>query len=78
MYKRQDIDNHILAFKLLPGSYMATLESCQVERNNRLMATGFTEIEVIVFGGKVRLISGTVLPGCVHPCIRQQGTTVFS
>lgn len=57
---------------------MATPESCQVEINNPLMAIGSTETEIVSFGGKVRLVSGPVQPGCVHPCIRQQDTNVFS
>lgn len=77
--KKKDTDNHILAFKVYrPGSYMAIPEPYQVEVNNCLKANGFTETEIIVLGQKVRLISGTWLPGCVYLCIRQQDITVFS
>ena len=52
MAKRQNkkqnggIDNHMLAFKLLHGGYMATPESCQVRINNPFLVIGFLETEI--------------------------------
>ena len=52
MAKRQNekqnggIDNHMLAFKLLLGGYMATPESCQVRINNPFLVIGFLETEI--------------------------------
>ena len=44
--QKKGIDNHVLAFKLLPEGYMATPESRQVRINNPFLVIDSTETEI--------------------------------